>query len=218
MKEKKILPHRETLLPSIRNDARDFPSVDESFDDRLEELYSVLRLEPLPYSRLLDDADEDEPFDAGSMLSLIFFFPVASPSPPTASLIWFMSWASTASITCFPWLWIWLLLLDDTVDDGDDVWPICRSGRLLLACSLIIFCVSSLSFTSMFFARSQSVLVDDDTTLPVFSSMSTWELTFFTTQMLELQHGASSSKGEKLDSFEKGFVALPIASWWFLRP
>lgn len=46
----------------------------------------------------------------------------------------------------------------------------------------------------MFVAISQSVLVDDETTLPVFSSMSTWELTFFTC----VEHDASSSVNVKM--------------------
>jgi hypothetical protein len=134
---------------------------------------------PLPYSRLLEDADADEPLEVGSMLSLIFCF---NPSP--AQSIWFISSPSTANITCFPWLTLWLLLLDE-LDVGDG----CRSGRLLVL-SLRIFCGSR---SSVLAAKSQSVLVEVDTTLPVFSSMFTCELTFLMADVLLLVEAASES-------------------------
>lgn len=168
------------------------------------------------------------------MLSLIFCFTAWwSTSPP--SLIWLNSEPfsdSTVSITCLPCPEIWLLLFEEVVDVGDDVDPTWRSGKLLLACNLMIFCVNIFSFTSIFVAKSQSVLVEVDTILPVFSSTFTWELTFFIAPVLLLVEGASvsalSGSGKenwkvrkssrhsgKLWAFRKAFENLLRKLWAF---
>lgn len=141
--------------------------------------HSVFELERLP-SRLFEDVDDEDPLNVGSMLSLIFCF---KPSP--AQSIWFISVpsVSTDNITCFPCPRLALLLVDELVDVGDD-W---RSGKLPL---LTLWTFNS---SSIFSGKSHSLLVEVDTTFPVFSSIFTWELTFLIALELLLVDAASES-------------------------